>query len=59
MLGLDPSFHAKHARIYANVGDIIRDAVASYAEDVRSGAFPEDSHSFKMSADEEALLEQL
>ncbi len=59
MLGLDPGFHAKHARIYANVGDIIRDAVTSYVKDVRSGTFPEEAHSFKMSADEEALLAQL
>jgi 3-methyl-2-oxobutanoate hydroxymethyltransferase len=59
MLGMDPSFHAKHARMYANVGDIIRDAVASYIEDVRSGAFPEEAQSFQMSADEEALLAQL
>ncbi len=59
MLGLDPGFHPKHAKVYANVGEIIRNAVASYVEDVRSGTFPEDGHSFKMSADEEALLAQL
>jgi len=30
----------RHAKRYANLGDTIRDAVAAYAADVRSGAFP-------------------
>ncbi len=59
LLGLDPGFHPKHAKVYANVGEVIRNAVASYIDDVRSGTFPEDAHSFKMSAEEEALLAQL
>jgi 3-methyl-2-oxobutanoate hydroxymethyltransferase len=59
MLGLDPGFHPKHAKQYANLGEIIRNAVTAYVEDVREGAFPEDVHSFKMSAEEQALLAQL
>jgi 3-methyl-2-oxobutanoate hydroxymethyltransferase len=59
LLGLDPGFHPKHARVYANLGEIIRNAVAEYIQHVRSGEFPEDVHSFKMSADDEALLDQL
>jgi len=30
----------RHAKRYANLADTIRDAVAAYADDVRSGAFP-------------------
>jgi 3-methyl-2-oxobutanoate hydroxymethyltransferase len=59
LLGLDPGFHPKHARVYANLGEIIRSAVADYIEDVRTGEFPEEAHSFKMSAEDEALLAQL
>jgi 3-methyl-2-oxobutanoate hydroxymethyltransferase len=59
LLGLDPGFHPKHARVYANVGETIRDAVTAYVADVRTGAFPDDAHSFKMSAQDEALLAEL
>jgi 3-methyl-2-oxobutanoate hydroxymethyltransferase len=59
LLGLDPGFHPKHAKVYADVGEIIRNAVASYVEDVRMGAFPGEDQSFKMSEGDEALLAQL
>jgi 3-methyl-2-oxobutanoate hydroxymethyltransferase len=55
MLGLYDQFVPKHAGRYADVGAIIRDAVARYAADVRSGAFPTDKQSFKM--DPAALAE--
>ena len=37
----------KHARRYAELGSAMRDALARYAEEVRSGAFPDEEHSFK------------
>jgi 3-methyl-2-oxobutanoate hydroxymethyltransferase len=55
LLGMFDQFSPKHARRYADVGDIIRDAVARYAADVRSGAFPTAKESFKM--DPAALAE--
>jgi 3-methyl-2-oxobutanoate hydroxymethyltransferase len=59
LLGYDPGFHPRHAREYASLGDIVRNAVTDYVADVRSGAFPEEAHSFKMSAEDQALLGQL
>ncbi|HYM13934.1 MAG TPA: 3-methyl-2-oxobutanoate hydroxymethyltransferase [Dehalococcoidia bacterium] len=55
MLGMFDAFVPKHAGHYARVGDVIRDAVARYAADVRSGAFPTERESFKM--DPAALAE--
>lgn len=55
LLGLYDQFVPKHAGRYADVGAIILDAVARYAADVRSGAFPTEKQSFKM--DPAALAE--
>ena len=40
LLGLGDDFTPRHARRYAELGAAAREAVASYADDVRSGAFP-------------------
>jgi 3-methyl-2-oxobutanoate hydroxymethyltransferase len=55
LLGLFDAFQPKHARRYADAGALIRDAIARYAGDVRSGAFPTEKESFKM--DPAALAE--
>ncbi|HZP55948.1 MAG TPA: 3-methyl-2-oxobutanoate hydroxymethyltransferase [Dehalococcoidia bacterium] len=55
LLGLFDAFVPKHARRYADAGTLIREAVAHYAEDVRSGAFPTEKESFRM--DPAALAE--
>ena len=55
LLGLYDGFVPKHAGRYADAGKLIREAVAAYAADVRSGAFPTDKQSFKM--DPAALAE--
>lgn len=55
LLGMYDGFSPKHARRYAEVGEVIRDAVSRYAADVRSGAFPTEKESFKM--DPAALAE--
>jgi 3-methyl-2-oxobutanoate hydroxymethyltransferase len=46
LLGLTFDQTPKFARKYANVGEVISNAVRSYCEDVRSGAFPSDSESY-------------
>lgn len=38
----------KHAKRYAVVGEIIRNAIAEYAAEVEAGAFPTGEHSFDM-----------
>jgi 3-methyl-2-oxobutanoate hydroxymethyltransferase len=48
LLGLDPSFQPRHARRYASLYEIIREAVSHYANDVRQGQFPTAAESFGM-----------
>src|SRR5438874_3400025 len=55
MLGMFDAFVPKHARRYADVGTMIRDAVQQYAADVREGRFPTARERFKM--DPAALAE--
>jgi 3-methyl-2-oxobutanoate hydroxymethyltransferase len=45
MLGLNEGFAPRFLRHYAELGTVVRDAVAQYAEDVRQGTFPADQHS--------------
>ncbi len=40
LLGWYPDRTPKHARVYAPLGDIIRDAFRAYAADVQAGTFP-------------------
>ncbi len=53
ILGLFDAFTPKHARRFAEVGDVIRAALTGYREQVESGAFPTKKESFYM--DERAL----
>lgn len=59
LLGLDPGFHPKHAKRYAEIGQAIESAVRAYVEDVRAGAFPSDAESFSMNSQEESRLLEL
>jgi 3-methyl-2-oxobutanoate hydroxymethyltransferase len=53
ILGLYDGFTPKHARRFAEVGTVIRDAVKQYREMVETGAFPTKRESFYM--DDRAL----
>lgn len=55
LLGLGGEFVPRHAKRYAELGSIAREAVAAYADDVRSTAFPGEAQSTHMDA--EALAE--
>ncbi|MBL0214468.1 MAG: 3-methyl-2-oxobutanoate hydroxymethyltransferase [Myxococcales bacterium] len=46
MLGMDETFKPRFVRRYATLGATIKDAVAHYVDDVRTGAFPSDAESF-------------
>jgi len=46
MLGLNPDFQAKHAKLYANIGQAVIDAFASYHQEVLQGSFPGKEQSF-------------
>jgi 3-methyl-2-oxobutanoate hydroxymethyltransferase len=58
LLGLYEGRTARFVKRYADVGEVIRDALAAYVEDVRERRFPEDQHTYAMPDDELALFEQ-
>ncbi|HVN71993.1 MAG TPA: 3-methyl-2-oxobutanoate hydroxymethyltransferase [Desulfomonilia bacterium] len=47
LLGMNKEFKPKFVKRYANLHDIIKDAVDVYAKEVRSGVFPDEEHCFK------------
>ncbi len=48
LLGLGGDFVPRHAKRYADLGTIIREAMSAYADEVRDGEFPGDSQSTRM-----------
>ena len=46
LLGIG-SFQPRHAKQYARLGEVIRDAVEKYSEEVRESKFPGPEHSFQ------------
>src|SRR5207253_7794811 len=52
LLGLTEGHLPRFVKRYANLSREIRDALEAYAEDVRSGAFPEEQHTYEMPAEE-------
>jgi 3-methyl-2-oxobutanoate hydroxymethyltransferase len=57
MLGLQERIIGRFAKIYAEVGDDIRQAFAAYASEVQAGAFPDADHSYGMSPEVLAQLQ--
>jgi 3-methyl-2-oxobutanoate hydroxymethyltransferase len=58
MLGYYEGHAPRFVKRYADLGDVITDALERYAGEVRSGAFPEQQHTYAMPADELAAFEQ-
>jgi len=58
LLGLSDGRSPRFVKRYADVGDLIRSALAEYAADVRARRFPEERHTYAMPADELAMFEQ-
>jgi 3-methyl-2-oxobutanoate hydroxymethyltransferase len=52
ILGLGGERTFRHVRRYANLGPLIRDAIASYALDVQGGQFPTMEHAVSMDLDQ-------
>jgi 3-methyl-2-oxobutanoate hydroxymethyltransferase len=52
LLGLTEGHLPRFVKRYANLSREIRDALETYAEEVRSGAFPGDEHTYSMSEEE-------
>jgi 3-methyl-2-oxobutanoate hydroxymethyltransferase len=58
LLGLTEGHLPRFVKRYANLSREIRDALETYASEVRSGAFPGDEHAYAMPKDELAAFEQ-
>ncbi|MBI3311909.1 MAG: 3-methyl-2-oxobutanoate hydroxymethyltransferase, partial [Candidatus Omnitrophica bacterium] len=58
LLGLFEPFKPKFVKRYADLAGAIRQATATYLQDVRTGAFPGKEQTFSMAPDEAAKLRQ-
>jgi len=47
LIGLNPAFKPRFVKRYAELGAAVQNAVASYADEVRRGVFPDASHAFE------------
>jgi 3-methyl-2-oxobutanoate hydroxymethyltransferase len=56
ILGSFSDFVPKHAKQYANLKDVMSNAVSAYFNEVKSGSFPTDAQSFTM---DEKILDEL
>ena len=57
LLGIEEGISPRFVKRYANLADEIRGALQRYAEDVRSGAFPQSEHTYSIPEDELELFE--
>ena len=56
MLGLYSDFSPKFVKKFANAGEVMRDGIKKYIEEVKSGAFPKEEHTFEI---EKEIIEKL
>jgi 3-methyl-2-oxobutanoate hydroxymethyltransferase len=57
LLGLTEGHTARFVKRYADLATTIREALSAFAADVRSGAYPEERHTYGMPAEEQAAFE--
>jgi 3-methyl-2-oxobutanoate hydroxymethyltransferase len=57
MLGLYEGRSPRFVKRYAELATVTRDALERYVQDVRTGAFPEEAHTYAMPAEELTLFE--
>jgi 3-methyl-2-oxobutanoate hydroxymethyltransferase len=46
LLGLNPNFKPRFAKDYANLALLVKNAVHQFADEVKTGSFPDEDHSF-------------
>lgn len=51
MLGMFTDYVPKFVKQFANVGEIMKDAFRTYMEEIQSGVFPAEEHSYKIDDD--------
>jgi 3-methyl-2-oxobutanoate hydroxymethyltransferase len=57
MLGYYEGHAPRFVKRYADLGEVVTEALGRFADDVRSGAFPEEQHTYAMPAEELATFE--
>jgi 3-methyl-2-oxobutanoate hydroxymethyltransferase len=57
LLGLTEGHTARFVKRYADLATVIREALEAFVTDVRSGAYPEERHTYSMPAEELAAFE--
>ena len=58
MLGYYEGHSPRFVKRYADLGALIVEALGRYADEVRSGTFPEEQHTYAMPEDERAAFEK-
>jgi 3-methyl-2-oxobutanoate hydroxymethyltransferase len=58
MLGYYEGHSPRFVKRYADLGEVIIEALGRYADEVRSGTFPEEHHTYAMPEDERAAFER-
>ena len=56
MLGMFSDFTPKFVKRYANIGEVMKEAFQKYMEEIQSGAFPAEEHSYKI---DDEVIERL
>ena len=59
LIGQCQAFTPKFVKKYANVAEVVTEAMRAYVEDVKTGAFPADEHCYHMLKGEQEKLEEL
>jgi 3-methyl-2-oxobutanoate hydroxymethyltransferase len=59
MLGIYEDIKPKFVKRYAELANVISEAVSRYSSDVKSGKFPEESNIFHMDAEQESRFREL
>ena len=58
ILALFDQFVPRHAKQYAQVGDLMKQAIEQYVDEVEAGTFPDKDHAFTMGDDVVAILRE-
>ena len=56
MLGMVSDFTPKFVKRYASIGEVMKDAFGKYIQEVKSGAFPQEQHTYKV---DDSVIEKL
>ena len=56
ILALHEALTPRHAKVFANAGEVMRQGIADYVHEVQAGAFPTEAHGFSMSDEAAAAL---